>query len=312
MHDKDLRSLLAPLGVLPGTAKVHLCASASGNTYGYWRGKLPTAQLFTSLSDAEGSLTSGQNDLLLLSPDSHSLASALTWSLSNAQLIGLAPGGLGMNKRARIGMSTTFTPMITVSGSGNLFKDIYTMHGTAAGDYIGWNITGARNRFDGCHFGGPMNAAQGDHASYEGVAIDGSENVFENCVFGTDSTGRDETSSNVTLGAGTLTIFRNCLFLASLTDGNPVFIKAENTTSYTWALFDNCHFMAFNTNYATAMTVACACTGGNSCALNFAPSCTFQNVTALSDATDDDFVWYPVTFSTTTDTAALISAKLSV
>lgn len=70
--------------------------------------------------------------------------------------------------------------------------------------------------------------------------------------------------------------------------------------------------MAFNEDYVTSMTKAIECTGTKSCALNFAPNCTFQNVTALADATDDTFVWHPQTFSTTTDTLALISAQLTV
>lgn len=311
MHDKELRELFAISQLVPGAAAVQVCCRSGYAADEYWRSQVRTANYSTTIPDAYDKLVSGRNDVLLLSPDSHSLAASLTWAHNLAHLIGMnAPGG--MNTRARIGMSTTFSPMITVSGYGNSFQNIYTMHGTAVTDYIGWTISGARNVFRRVHFGGPMNAAQGGHASYEGLAIDGSENLFEDCIIGTDTIGRDEASPNVTLGAGTLTTFRRCTFLANLTDGDPLFIKVENTSGYTWAKFEDCTFMAFNSNYATAMTKAIECTGAASCALVFTPGCVFQNVTALSDATDDVFVWYPVTFSTTTDTAALLSVQLSV
>lgn len=309
--NKDLRNFLFKQGVaLPAIGDVRMVLKAGTNTESYWTDKVPAGYKFSTMADVNAEVQSLQNDCVIITPESHSLAAALTISANGTHWVGAALGK--MNVRSRIGMSTTFTPMITVSGYGNSFHNLYTMHGTAAGDYVGWSITGARNAFYNVHFAGPMAAAQGGHASYEGVTIDGSENFFKDCVFGTDTIGRDETTPNITLGAGTLTVFENCLFLCNLTDGDPNFIKAENTTGYTWALFKGCTFMAFNSNYATAMTKAIECTGGASCALVFDPMCVFQNVTALSDATDDVFVWYPVTFSTTTDTAALLSVKLAV
>uniref|UniRef100_A0A6H1ZP21 Pectate lyase n=1 Tax=viral metagenome TaxID=1070528 RepID=A0A6H1ZP21_9ZZZZ len=264
-----------------------------------------------TIADVNTRLNSLQNDIVVITPESHSLGASLTISANGTHWVG-ADVPKRMNQRTRIGMSTAFSPMITVSGYGNSFHNLYTMHGTAAADYIGWRITGARNAFYNCHFGGPMNALQGGHASYEGVSIEGSECYFKDCVFGTDTIGRDEASPNVTLGVGTLTVFDNCTFLCNLTDGDPLFFSVENTSGYTWAQFRNCMFMAFNSNYATAMTKAFEMTGGASCAMVFDPLCVFQNVTALSDATDDTFIWYPVTFSTTTDTAAMLSVKLAV
>lgn len=307
----DIKNFIWQQGIgSPFLGNVYAVLKPGTNGESYWSGKLSSGQGKPTIALANSELQSNQNDTVILTPESHSLSAALNISANCTNWIGAAHGKL--NVRSRIGMSTAFTPMITVSGYGNYFKNIYTMHGTAEADAIGWLISGERNAFDTVHFGGPMNADQGAHASYEGVAIDGSECSFNNCIFGTDTIGRAEASPNVTLGAETLTIFEHCIFLANLTDGDPVFIKAENTKGYTWALFNDCHFMAFNENYVTPMTKAIECTGSASCALNFAPNCTFQNVTALADDTDDTFVWYPQTFSTTTDTSALISAQLSV
>ena len=254
-----------------------------------------------------------KNDAILYIPGttSLSLASELGWSYNMVHCVGLAPEAM-MNQRSRIGMSTTFTPFITVSGYGNEFRNLYTMHGTAVGDYVGWLISGNRNAFHNVHFGGPMEAAQGGHASYVGVDITGTECYFNHCTFGTDTIGRDEVTPNVRLGPGTLTVFEDCTFLLNLTDGDPLFVKVLNTSGYTWANFKRCSFMAFNSNYAVAQTVAFKFTGGDSCAMVFDNQCTFQNVAALADAAEDQYIWLPRTFSTTTDTEAMRSVLLTI
>jgi len=301
-------------GLLGRNIFVAKAASASED-YLYHDLRVKSSQIFPTVLKAYNEAVNrgpiSINTKVWLSPDSHSLDAALVWAANMTHLVGMFPDGF-MNMRSRMGQSTTFTPMMTVSGYGNLFERIYTMHGTAATDLIGWLISGERNVFRNCHFGGPMNAALGGHASYEGVAIDGSENYFESCVFGTDTIPRDEVSPNVTLGVGTLTKFKDCTFLCGLTDGDPVFFSVENTSSYTWAIFENCKFMAFNSNYATPMTAAFTFTGGASCAMILDAACCFQNVTALSDTAYDQYIWLPRAMSTTTDTEGLINVQLTI
>jgi hypothetical protein len=266
-----------------------------------------------TLSSAWAQAPGNKNDLIYLigGASGLNLGAGFAWSKNLTHLIGLAPEAM-MNQRARIGMSTTFTPFITVSGYGNLFKNIYTMHGTAVTDLVGWLISGARNSFHHVHFGGPMNAAQGGDAGYVGVDITGSENYLKRCTFGVDTIGRDEVTPNVRLGAGTLTIFEDCLFLVNLTDGDPVFVEVNNTSGYTWAIFKRCIFHAFNPNYATAMTKAFNITSGSSCAMIFDNSCQFVNVTALSAADKDQHIYLPRQFVSTTDTEGMISPQLTI
>jgi hypothetical protein len=304
---------LANLGIcLPGDIHV-LVKSRTSSAGRIWSESIPRDRCHTSIITAETIIDKddGKNDVLLLTPEAHSLAAGLDWSCNMSHIVGGYDGG-GFNNRCRIGMSTTFTPMITVSGYGNIIANVYSQHGTAVGDYVGWLISGIRNRFHRVHFGGPMNAAQGGDGSYIGVHITGTENYFYESHFGTNTIGRDEASPNVQLGAGTLTIFDHCHFHANLTDGDPLFLKVLNTSGYTMAWFIDCTFDAFSSNYAVAMTKAIECTGGHSCRLIFTPGCVFDNVTALSDATDDSFVSIPRTFSTTTDTEALINVLLAV
>ena len=267
-----------------------------------------------SLTEADNFLRAGYNDAIILQPStsSISLAASYTWSKNMCGLIGNSPEAF-MNQRARIGMSTTFTPMITVSGYGNLFANLYTMHGTAVGDLVGWLISGHRNSFQNVHFGGPMEAAQGGASGYIGVHVTGTENYFKNCTLGTSTIGRDEVTPNVKLGPGTRTVFENCIFQCYLTDGDPVFITADNSSGTTEAWFKNCQFIALNANWATAMTVALTATaGGSTCGLYFDNNCQFVNVTATCANDVDQFVWLPRQFTTTTDTEGMRSVQLSI
>lgn len=312
LHE-DLRNFLFKQGcTIPAIGDVRMVLKNATNSQSYWRGKLPSDRIHGTVADAIANMNNSlQNDALIIPPESHSLAAALTISANGIHVVGAAAPGW-LNVRTRIGMSTTFTPMITVSGYGNSFWNLYTMHGTAAGDYIGWLISGARNSFHRVHFGGPMAALQGGHASYEGVAIDGSENNFEDCIFGTNTIGRDEASPNVTLGAGTITRFKGCHFLCQLTDGDPYFVTVENTSGYTEAFFEDCMFIAMNPNWATAMTKAFDFTGGATAGMYFNNNCQFINVTALSSADEDQYIFLPRQFVTTTDTEGMISPKLTI
>ena len=249
----------------------------------------------------------GRCDTLLLTPENHSIATAFDWSLNNTNIAGMAPGGLGLNKRARIGHSATLSPFITVSGYGNSFSDIYTMHGMAATDYIGWLISGARNLFSGMHFGGPMFAAQGGHASYNGMNITGSENVFTDCIFGTNTIERDELTPNVTLGPGTLTIFNNCTFLCALTDTDPYFVAVANTSGYTEAYFNNCKFRAFSSNQANKCAVAFTFSGSASADVHLDQLCSFSGVTHLAVTGSMKYIWAPTVFAATADELNLLA-----
>jgi hypothetical protein len=265
---------------------------------------------FKTLTTAEDKLESLKNDAIILeaSASSVSLASAFTWDKSLCGLIGTARNK--MNQRSRIGMSAAFTPMITVQGYGNLFANLYTMHGTAAGDYIGWLISGARNAFENVHFGGPMIAAQGGHASYNGVHVTGSETYFNGCVFGTNTIGRDELTPNVTLGPGTITVFDNCLFTAAVDDTDPYFIAVTNSSSYTQAFFNNCKFLAFSPNHAAKMAVAftfSAGATGYSTDIVLDQNCTFAGVTKLAISDCMKYIWVPTVFAATADELNLIA-----
>jgi len=292
---------------IPGVSDVYqvTTTSASAGPRDFWdRWFKPRSNVYRTVKLAEAALTGGINEVVFLSPESHSLAETLTWDKSMSHLVGQYPLSR-MAQRSRMGMSTTFTPMISVTGQGNLFKNLYTMHGTVAGDYVGWAITGNRNIFENVHFAGPMIAAQGGHASYEGVTVTATDTYFKNCVFGTATIGRDETSPNVTLtvpstGYG-YTVFEDCIFQVFLTDGDPVFVSVANTSGVTWADFINCKFIAISSNMATAMTYAFKFSSGSTCGMSIDHNCEFINVSHLAATANMKYIWTPTVFAATAD-----------
>lgn len=304
---------LAGLDFVPGAC--HIAGKATATPYDFWRDnrRVPSDRLHASIKDAYSAASeqNGNNNTVFLTPDSHSQAASLTWAKNMTHLVGMYPSAR-FNSRTRIGMSTTFTPMITVSGYGNLFKNLYTMHGTAVTDLVGWLISGNRNVFQNVHFGGPMNAAQGGSASYIGVHVTGSENYFKDCVIGTDTIGRDEVAPNLQLGSGSgNNVFENCIFMCYLTDGDPVFVTVTNTDTTT-AHFYGCKFIALNANWATPMTKAFHFSGGATAGMYFDNKCQFVNVTALAASDKDQYIWLPRQFVSTTDTDGMISVQLSI
>ena len=264
------------------------------------------SQAYSTLASAYNALSDQRNDLLSVHPGSYSLGTTLAIAKNLVRLKGTHIGPM-MNQRARIGMSTTFTPMVTVSGYGNTFENLYSMHGTAVGDAVGWLISGERNAFLRVAFGGPMNAAQAGDAAYEGVRVNGTECFFDECVFGTQTMPRDEVSPNLVVGAGTHTKIRNSAFHAMLTDTDPVFVKVENTSGVTQIDFENCLFSAMSVNMAVKAAVAFVFTGGATCVITIDKNTRFVNVSNLAVTGSMKYIWTPTSWNATADELNLIS-----
>jgi hypothetical protein len=225
------------------------------------------------------------------SGSSISLAANPLWTKSLCGLIGTSHGKF--NHRSRIGMSTAFSPMITVSGYGNYFANIYTMHGTAAADYTGWYVTGDRNVFENVHFGGPMNADQGGHASYIGNYFTGSEGYYKSCVFGTHTIDRDELAPTLKLGPG-VHVFEDCIFTMSIgADTDPYHVLFDNTSGSTEVWFKNCQFHAFGVNSLTKAAVCFTFSAGYSADVIIDSQCSFSGFTSIAASASLKYIWMP-------------------
>jgi hypothetical protein len=313
--DSQLKWALDHAGIMPGIAaqKAMVYASSSAAPYVYWTGQGRNGgidQMYSSLSTAEAAMTTGRNDVIMLTPESHSLSTTLTWDVNMTHLVGMY-GPSRIAQRSRIGMSTTFSPMITVSGYGNTFSNIYTMHGTASTDYIGWSITGNRNSFLNCHFAGPMIAAQGGHASYNGVALTATDCYFRDCTFGTGTIARDELTPNLTITVPSTgfahNVFENCTFILNATDTDPYFVALANTSGVLMTEFIGCRFICLSDNMAVAAAVAFTVSSGSTCLTTLDQNCEFINVTKLAASASMKYLWTPTVFAATADELNLIA-----
>jgi hypothetical protein len=249
------------------------------------------------------------NSAIKLVPGSSglSLAADPAWTLNCGALIGLAPEAM-MNQRSRIGMSGAYTPMITISGYGNLFKNLYLQHGTAAGDLVGAHITGSRNAFHNVHFAGPMAAAQASEAGFIGVHIDTvAETYFKKCFFGNNTQDQDEASSLVKMSVGCgIAIFEECIFMmrAKAADTDPYFVTIDNTTDTGLAIFKKCLFIAAPNGGTPAVAINFVGAAVGYAILD--AECQFCNVTNIAATDKDQFVRMGTILSSTDDDVGMI------
>lgn len=226
---------------------------SDGNTGG------PTDPLAT-LSQAHSLCTSGNNDVVLVTGTIHTTATT-TWSKSKTHLIGLAPQ-LSSQARARISQtgSTLFTPLVNVTGSECIFKNVGSFHGFAsASAQICWQDSGGRNQYSNCLFGGMGNATAAAQAGGRSLVVTGStgENTFTDCQIGLDTITRSAANASLELAAATpRNVFKNCIFPALTSSATSLFVKTAAAAAidrFTW--FQDCIFANAIQSTSTQMTV---------------------------------------------------------
>lgn len=274
-------SALGRFGI-PGIADVHICARTTSTDapYAYWS-KLANADkdvFHTSIATAHNATTTGRNDVVLLTPDSHSQAAALTWSRNMTHLVGMYPPAR-MNQRSRIGHSANFTTLLTVSGYGNLFANLYFMHGRGnAANLNCLTDSGSRNSYINCHFLAG-HATETDTANYDLIRLNCGEGYFYKCMFGSDTVAWGATDMIRIYGPADRScrvIFEDCLFLMKAdagADANFIETVAGAGSGVVWFL--NCQFV----NIGTAITLAIDGTGLGNQKFFFDSRCVFSGVT---------------------------------
>jgi hypothetical protein len=170
-----------------------------------------------------------------------------------------------------------------VSGSGNSLRNLYFMHGRGdAGNLTCLSLTGDRNSFYNCHFGGPMHQTEADTAGYELLSMVGcEESYFKDCTFGIDTIERGAANTLLEIGAGaSRNIFENCIFLSMSDASTPYFISVLSGSTFGWTMFKECLFLNYSSNWASDLTVAAliACTDTQH-RLIFDSKCSFFGVT---------------------------------
>lgn len=265
-------------------------------------GRTPLAALST-LPLAYAKLTTGMNDKigLVAGATQINLAAALDWAMNCSHLYGIGSFGRA-NQRSRVGHSANFSPMLTVSGYGNSFQDIFFAHGRGnAGNLIAVDVTGPRNSFLSCHFGGPFHATEAGTAGYRLVKLENSETYFRDCIFGQDSIARTAANSMVEFGGQAdppRSIFENCLFLSIVSaagGAGSTFLKVAAGAGAGLALFRNCTFINIG---GTAMTLGIDGTGLGNFRMHFSNS-TFAGCTDIAAAAYEGYITFDaVNFNT--------------
>lgn len=187
------------------------------------------------------------------------LSETFTWGKDFVHLVGLVPE-MSVSHRARINQLSTATgvsPMINVTGNGNVFSNVQFFQGVAdATSLVNVQVTGDRNYFDNVHFGGIGNATMSAAGSAD-VKIDGgSENVFKSCVFGVDTAVRDADATNLWFdGSATRNYFEDCLFQGFISAAGYASVTVEDGTAIDrWTRFVRCRFLTESTNDGTQQT----------------------------------------------------------
>lgn len=260
---------------------VNETTGSDGNTGG------PTDPLAT-LSQAHSLCTSGNNDVVLLTGTVHTTATT-TWSKSKTHLVALAPE-LSSQARGRISQTgtTLFTPLVNVTGSECIFKNIGSFHGFAnASAQICWQDSGGRNQYSNCLFGGMGNATAAAQAGGRSLVLTGStgENTFTDCQIGLDTITRSAANASLELaGATPRNVFKNCIFPALTSSATALFVKTAAAAAidrFTW--FQDCIFANAIQSTSTQMTVGfsmAASAGG----MIIVQRCTSVGATKWGDA----------------------------
>lgn len=227
---------------------------SDGNTGG------PSDPLAT-LSQALSKCVNNNNDVVFLIGTAH-VSSTLVWSKSRTHLIGLAPNLLSQ-ARARISQtgSTVFTPLVSITGSECIFRDIGTFHGFAnASAQIAVAITGGRNEFTRCLFGGMGDATAAAQAGGRSLTISGStgENTFVDCQIGLDTITSSAANASLELLSGTpRNVFRNCIFPRMTSSATTLMVKTAAAAAIDrFTIFERCLFVNAIQSTSTQMTVA--------------------------------------------------------
>lgn len=249
-----------------------------------------------TVAAAEDLCVANQNDVVLYLAGSSSitLSSALTWDKSYTHFIGLcAPTRAA--QRARIFQLSTLTgasPLITISASGCIFKDLYIFQGVDDNtSLINVSVTGGRNYFENVHFAGGGHATQAIDGGAS-LKLDGAEeNTFVKCTVGVDTI--DAATGMMGLlfdGEAHRNLFEDCIFRMRAGNSGAGFIEVADATGIDRDnTFKDCVFVNNSTSNDMASAIVAPAGMGEPRVLLF-KDCLFHNVTKL-DANDRGIVF---------------------
>jgi hypothetical protein len=285
-------SALGRFGI-PGIAEVHVCADSDGGApYQYWKDLCHgnANNFHTDIETALALCTSGRNDVVLLTPDNHTQGDSITWDKNMTHLVGMFPPAM-MNQRSRITHNANFTPMIDVTGYGNLIANVYFAYGRGnAANLTCLQVSGDRNSFINCHFL-PGNATELDQANFDLVRLNCGEVYFKDCTFGGDTVAWTNGDMIRLYGASDRScrpIFENCLFIMKGDNNQTNFIETVAGNGSALGVFRNCQFV----NIGTTQTLGIDGAGLGNFKLYFDSNCCFYGCSdVVAAAYEGNVIW---------------------
>jgi len=251
LYPKEIKYELAALGIPRGpNSNVYLVDAANGdddNSGDSWEKPLAT------IAAAYAKCTANQHDVVLVLSGSsgNTLSAALTWSKNYTHLVGLAaPTHAG--QRARIFQLSTLTgasPLITISASGCIFKNLYIFQGVDdATSLINVSVTGGRNYFENVHFAGGGHATMAINGGAS-LKLDGAEEcLFRHCTIGVDTVAAATGHVGVLFdGSAQRNVFEDCHVSMYAGHTGAAFVEVADVTGIDrYTIFKDCLFT--NTN----------------------------------------------------------------
>jgi len=230
------------------------------------KGNLDPAKLHATIAAAHTATTSGRNDTVFLTPETHTLTAAVAWSNSNTHLIGMnAPTFWPRSCHITHTSALSINNMFAVSGSNNYFANLHFEYavGAQAANYTCLYNTGSGNVYENCWFEGPCDATQGDSTSFALVNVDGGGNLFRGCVFGSTSVKNTAAALLKLTGSAYRSTFENCIFYFQGDNATATMIDLTASAAYSGPqFFKSCQFVNWSDNWATNGNYLVRTTGG--------------------------------------------------
>ena len=310
---REIASALAGNMGLVGIADVHmLTRSGAYEPYSYWEqwSHADKPSFHTDIETALGLMTGGRNDVLLVSPDSHSQADAITWDKNITHLIGMYPPSM-MSMRSRIGHSAALTHLMSVTGYGGFFANLLFQFGysRSATDLDAVKISGNRTSWYKCHFASPMQEPQANSADFHVLNLsetsggDGLEHYFNHCTIGADTVAW--TNGVMIKYSGTpRMVFEDCNLIMRADNAQVIFMDGTVGDGAGFVIFKNCLLH----NLGTTLTLGLGSTGlASATDYLFAGKTTMGGVTDVIAAADEAKVFLPSAVGVTEDIYAGLS-----
>jgi hypothetical protein len=206
-----------------------------------------------TLAAAEDLCVDNHNDAVAIvgGPTQLNLAAALAWDKSYTHLIGLTGDLPGVGQRARITSAATaaIVAMITLSGSGCIFKNLNLQNECSAdADSGALVVSGMRNYFKNCFISGMLHATPAARAAAYSMTLSGPENFFDDCAFGAQTINRASTNAEVIITGSNVkrNHWRRCQFLSQSVTAGKVLARIV-AGSIVWSqIFEDCSFLNWN------------------------------------------------------------------